>query len=94
VFVRIRHLVDRKGSNRVMVRLRALLRSNEFYLIPLALVIGTLAGAIVTLMAEIAQIAHMLIYGIPVDVRLSANARVSPWAALIAPASWNGRGGG
>lgn len=57
-----------------MVRLRALLRSNEFYLIPLALVIGTLAGAIVTLMAEIAQIAHMVIYGIPVDVRLSANA--------------------
>ena len=48
-----------------MVRLRALLRSNEFYLIPLALVIGTLAGAIVTLMAEIAQIAHMVIYGIP-----------------------------
>ena len=69
-----------------MVRLRALLRSNEFYLIPLALVIGTLAGAIVTLMAEIAQIAHVVIYGIPVDVRLSANARVSPWAALIAPA--------
>jgi CIC family chloride channel protein len=69
-----------------MVRLRALLRSNEFYLIPLALVIGTLAGAIVTLMAEIAQIAHMVIYGIPIDVRLSANARVSPWAALLAPA--------
>ena len=65
VFVRIRHIADRKGSNRVMVRLRALLRSNEFYLIPLALVIGTLAGAIVTLMAEIAQIAHMVIYGIP-----------------------------
>src|SRR3954451_3438397 len=69
-----------------MVRLRALLRSNEFYLIPLALVIGALAGAIVTLMAEIAQIAHMVIYGIPIDVRLSANTSVSPWAALIAPA--------
>ena len=62
------------------------MRSNEFYLIPLALVIGTLTGAIVTLMAEIAQIAHMVIYGIPIDVRLSANARVSPSAALIAPA--------
>ncbi|MBW8857286.1 MAG: hypothetical protein JF604_23840, partial [Bradyrhizobium sp.] len=48
MFLRIRHLADRKGTNRVMVRLRALLRSNEFYLIPLALVIGTLAGAIVT----------------------------------------------
>ncbi|MBR0715039.1 chloride channel protein [Bradyrhizobium liaoningense] len=90
MFARIRHLVDRKGSNkasnRLLVRIRALLRSNEFYLIPLALVIGTLAGAVVTLMAEIAQIAHVLIFGIPVDVRLSANAVVSPWAALAAPA--------
>ena len=85
MFARIRHIVDRKGSNRILVRIRALLRSNEFYLIPLALVIGTIAGAIVTLMAAIAQIAHVLIYGIPVDVRLSANAYISPWAALIAP---------
>ncbi len=36
-------------------------------------------------MSEIAQIAHVLIYGIPIDVRLSANAVVNPWAALIAP---------
>jgi CIC family chloride channel protein len=84
--MRIRHIVDRKGSNRVLIRIRALLRSNEFYLIPLALVVGTAAGAIVTLMAEIAQIAHVLIYGIPIDVRLSANAYISPWAAIIAPA--------
>jgi CIC family chloride channel protein len=86
VFVRIRHIVDRKGSNRLLVRIRALLRSNEFYLIPLALVVGAAAGAIVTLMAEIAQIAHVGIFGIPVDVRLSANASISPWAAMIAPA--------
>jgi chloride channel protein, CIC family len=64
-----------------------LLRSNEFYLIPLALVVGTVVGAIVTLMSEIAQIAHVLIYGIPIDVRLSANSVVNPWAALIAPAA-------
>jgi CIC family chloride channel protein len=82
---RVRRIIDRKGSNRVMVRLRALLRGNEFYLIPLALAIGVIAGAVVTLMAEIAQIAHVMIYGIPVDVRLSAHAYVSPWAALIAP---------
>jgi CIC family chloride channel protein len=37
-------------------------------------------------MAAIAQFAHVAIYGIPVDVRLSANAYVSPWAAMIAPA--------
>jgi putative ABC transport system permease protein len=38
--------MDGKGSNRTLVRLRALLRSNEFYLIPMSLVIGTLAGAV------------------------------------------------
>ena len=76
----------RRGSNRVLTTLRALLRSNEFYLIPLALVIGVVAGAIVTLMSEIAQIAHVLIYGIPIDVRLSANAFVNPITAMVAPA--------
>src|SRR5215813_14246295 len=77
----------RRASNRVLTALRALLRSNEFYLIPLALVVGTVAGAIVTLMSQIAQIAHVLIYGIPIDVRLSANAYVVPWVALVAPAA-------
>ncbi len=79
-------IIERRGSNKALTRLRALLRSNEFYLIPLALVVGTVAGAIVTLMAEIAQIAHVLIYGIPIDVRLSANAFVNPVTALAAPA--------
>src|SRR5690348_15916715 len=76
----------RRASNRVLTALRALLRSNEFYLIPLALVVGVVAGAVVTLMSEIAQIAHVLIFGIPIDVRLSANAYVNPIVALIAPA--------
>jgi CIC family chloride channel protein len=76
----------RRGSNRALTAVRALLRSNEFYLIPLALVVGVVAGAIVTLMSEIAQIAHVLIFGIPIDVRLSANATVNPIIALVAPA--------
>ena len=76
----------RRSSNRVLTALRALLRSNEFYLIPLALVVGIVAGAVVTLMSEIAQIAHVLIYGIPIDVRLSANAYVNPIVAFVAPA--------
>jgi CIC family chloride channel protein len=86
VLARLAHMMDRKGSNRVLTRLRALLRSNEFYLIPLALVIGVVTGSIVTLMFQIAQIAHVLIYGIPIDVRLSANAYVNPVVAMIAPA--------
>ena len=76
----------RRASNRALTTLRALLRSNEFYLIPLALVIGIIAGAVVTLMSEIAQIAHVLIFGIPIDVRLSANAYVNPVIAFVAPA--------
>lgn len=80
-------IIDRRNPNRALTRLRALLRSNEFYLIPLALVVGVITGAIVTLMSEIAQISHVLIYGIPVDVRLSANAYVNPIVAMIAPAA-------
>jgi CIC family chloride channel protein len=86
VLSQLTQIIERRGSNKVLTRLRALLRSNELYLIPLALVVGTVAGAIVTLMSEIAQIAHVLIYGIPIDVRLSANAYVNPVIALVAPA--------
>jgi chloride channel protein, CIC family len=82
---RMKHIIDRRGSNRALTRIRLLLRSNEFYLIPLALMIGSVVGAVVTLMSEITQIAHILIYGIPIDVRLSANAFVKPWVALTAP---------
>ena len=85
VLQRFTHIIDRSRSNRMLTRLRVLLRGNEFYLIPLALVVGVIAGAVVTLMSEIAQIAHVLIYGIPIDVRLSANAYVVPWVALTAP---------
>jgi CIC family chloride channel protein len=87
VLQRFTHIIDRSRSNRMLTRLRVLLRGNEFYLIPLALVVGVIAGAVVTLMSEIAQIAHVLIYGIPIDVRLSANAYVVPWVALTAPAA-------
>jgi chloride channel protein, CIC family len=87
VLSRITNAMERRrGSNRALTALRALLRSNEFYLIPLALVIGVVAGATVTLMSEIAQIAHVLIFGIPIDVRLSANASVNPITAFVAPA--------
>ena len=74
VVSRVNHIIDRSRSNRVLTRLRVLLRSNEFYLIPLSLVVGVIAGAVVTLMSEIAQIMHVTIFGIPIDVRLSANA--------------------
>jgi chloride channel protein, CIC family len=86
VLFRLTRIVERQSSNKALTRLRALVRSNEFYLIPLALLVGVVAGAVVTLMSEIAQVAHVLIYGIPIDVRLSANAYVNPVTALLAPA--------
>lgn len=78
--------VARYASPRgVAIRIRALVRGNEFFLIPLACVIGMIAGLVVTLMSELTQIAHTVIFGIPLDVRLSATMRVAPAAALAAP---------
>jgi chloride channel protein, CIC family len=84
-FARVGRFIRHIGSSGVMSTLRVLLRGNEFFLIPLAMLVGVTAGAVVTLMSEIAQITHVLIFGIPIDVRLSANEVVNPWAALIAP---------
>lgn len=69
------------------IKLRAAIRGNEFFLIPVALVIGAFTGIAVTLMSQIAQLAHVLIYGIRIDVRLSANDVVNPWVAILALAS-------
>src|SRR5262245_5678881 len=80
-------IAQRAGSSRILTRLRALLRRHEFYLIPLALLIGVVTGAAVTLMTYVAQLAHVWIYGIEIDVRLSAHDAVNPAAALIAPAA-------
>jgi CIC family chloride channel protein len=86
VLQRIRRTTDLKPKSRILVRLRALLRSNEIYLVPIAVLVGIAIGVTVTLMSGIAQIAHVVIYGIPIDVRLSANAHVNPAIAMIAPA--------
>ncbi|MGO4869316.1 MAG: chloride channel protein [Roseiarcus sp.] len=67
-----------------MSRLRAVVRSNELSLVLVAVVVGVLAGFGVAAMTELADIAHVAIYGIPIDVRLSAAARVFPLAAFTA----------
>ena len=65
--------------------LRARLRAGELGLVALAVGVGVLAGLCVSAMTSIVNIAHVLIYGIPFDVRLSAAERVSPIAAFVAP---------
>jgi chloride channel protein, CIC family len=68
-----------------MAKLRARLRADELGLVVLAIGVGVLAGFCVSLMTSIANLAHVVIYGIPLDVRLSAAARVRPIAAFAAP---------
>jgi CIC family chloride channel protein len=63
---------------------RAAVRSSELSLVVVAVVVGVLAGLGVAAMTELADIAHVVIYGIPFDVRLSAAARVLPVAAFTA----------
>ncbi len=69
----------------ILARLRARARVSELGLVLLAIVVGALAGLAVSAMTLIANTAHMVIYGIPFDVRLSAAERVPPIAAFAAP---------
>jgi len=81
----IAHAANFASPRNAAIRLRAMVRGNEFFLIPLACIVGVVAGLVVTVMSEITQIAHTVIYGIPLDVRLSATVQVHPVAALAAP---------
>ena len=64
---------------------RARLRASEFGMTALAIGVGVLAGLCVAVMTTLVNIAHIRIFGIPFDVRLSATARVAPLAAFGAP---------
>jgi chloride channel protein, CIC family len=64
---------------------RARLRASEFGMTALAIGVGVLAGLCVAVMTSVVNAAHVRIYGIPFDVRLSAAERVAPLAAFGAP---------
>jgi chloride channel protein, CIC family len=68
-----------------LATVRARLRASEFGMTALAIGVGVLAGLCVAVMTTLVNIAHMRIFGIPFDVRLSAAARVAPVAAFAAP---------
>jgi CIC family chloride channel protein len=67
-------------------KMRAFVRTSELSLVVVAVLIGALAGLCVTAMTAIAEFGHVALFGIPLDVRLSAAARISPLAAFGAPA--------
>jgi CIC family chloride channel protein len=75
-----------KAAKNSALWIRTLIRSNDFFLIPVAVAIGLFSGVVVTGMSEAAQLAHVFIYGIRVDVRLSANDSIAPLVAMTAPA--------
>ena len=68
-----------------LATVRARLRASEFGMTALAIGVGVLAGLCVALMTSVVNAAHVRIYGIPFDVRLSAAERVAPLAAFGAP---------
>ena len=69
----------------LLAQLRSLVRSSEILLVLFSGIVGALAGALVTFMSDVSQAAHVLLYHIPLDERLSGTARVSVAAALLAP---------
>jgi CIC family chloride channel protein len=64
---------------------RALVRSREVFIVLAAIVVGAGAGVLVTLISKASQLAHVFLYGIPLDTHLSASAVVTPAVALTAP---------
>ncbi len=64
---------------------RASVRSSEVLVVFIAALIGCGAGAAVTLMSQAAQLAHVFLFRIALDQRLSAVDRVTPWMALTGP---------
>ncbi len=67
---------------RLVLSLRALLRSSELALVAAASLVGLVAALCVTAMTQTAIAMHILIFKLPFDVRLSAVDRISPWAAF------------
>src|SRR5580658_10420849 len=58
--------------------LRALVRADELWLVLLAAMVGVAAGLAVVAMNQTTQLAHVVLYGLPVGERLSAQASIVP----------------
>src|SRR6185437_10504922 len=65
--------------------LRALVRTDEVWLVVLAAFVGAGGGVIVFLMTAAAQLAHVVLFGIDFDQHLSAMPHINPWHAALVP---------
>jgi CIC family chloride channel protein len=64
--------------------LRALVRTDEIWLVVLAGLVGLAAGLCVTAMSAISQLMHELLYGIGPGERLSGVVAINPWRTVAA----------
>ncbi len=66
--------------------LRAFVRTREIGLVLVALFIGAISGLLVAAMSDATQAMHVLLFGLPLDERLSAQDRLMWWRAIPATA--------
>lgn len=84
---RLLHRRSKTQMRDLAAQLRTAVRSSELLLVAIAAVVGCGAGAAVTVMSRAAQWAHVILFRIALDQRLSAVDHVAPWTALTAPAA-------
>ncbi len=73
-----------RAAMEAVARVASRANTQEFSLVLLAILVGVIAGVAVAVMTTLVNAAHMLIYGIPFDVHLSAAEKVPPLAAFTA----------
>jgi len=66
-------------------RLRALVRADEVWLVILAAMLGAVAGLFVVAMNQASLLAHVVLYGLNPETRLSAQVSLQPSRALLVP---------
>jgi CIC family chloride channel protein len=66
-------------------RLRALVRADEVWLVILAAVLGLVAGLLVVAMNQVSLWAHVVLFGLNPETRLSAQVSLPVSRALLVP---------
>lgn len=85
-FVRLGALAIRIGERRTIGVVRAQLRASEAWLIGLAILIGAAGGGLAIAQSGIARALQRLLYGLPVEQRLSSVGHLAPAQLLVLPA--------
>ena len=79
------HLPSPASARGRAAQLRAWVRRSEIALVLVSTLVGAGAATLVTGMSATSQLAHVTLFGIPLDQRLSAASSLPPWRALLFP---------